>query len=512
MIKKNKQNQKYRFQLTCRFGYRLQALVIGFSILSVTAIPSAQAENDAANETKIHLSVYQVLQQVIDAYPSLETLALKVFQAQSKVEQVRGQLDWRMQAIASLAREPGLFLGTSDNIKGSANFSKRMENGDTLNLLASLNRSDSEMSLSPSFPNPMYAAQIKLSYRKPLLRDRGFPSFAEDLKRAELDIRIAQENRVVAYESILNQVIAIFYSINSTVRQVENIHQSLERTKRLKKFIESRLNLGIAENKDILQILAQIDAQNAQLQVLDAALQQQIINLNRLLVNDWNTLISLDVERETINDKSYQENIDLVQKHSPILSILDLQLQHVQNNLDRIRDMTKDDIDLVLFAGAQSVTGDSALGNVSERDNIGGVSVEYKINQSNTTKASLIREIRLYQDMAFVEKKHTLQDIQYDVAELVSGISLLTKAVSAYEKSVTSEKKKLDDAEARYRRGRIDIDRVIGFENQLSAAELLLEIQRIEIDRRRLSLAVLNGDIWKKLKLPEMSVGKDVSY
>jgi len=475
----------------------------------MVAALTAYADQGDGEKATPGLTVYQVLQKVIDSYPSLQISALKVQQAQAKVAQIRGQLDWQLQAMAGVAREPGLFLGTMDTLKGSANFSRRLENGDSVGVFGAVNRSDSEMNLSPTFPNPSYNTQIRLNYRKPLLRDRGFPSYTQDLNNAELNIQLAEKNRLQIYENLSGQVIAIFYAVNTTVRQVENINQSLQRTKRLKKFIEGRLNLGIAENKDMLQILAQIDTQNAQLMVLDAAMKQQIINLNRLLVNDWNAPLQLAIKGEASGDISYPQNLELVKKHSPLLAVWDIQLQIVQNNLDKIRDMNQDNADLVLYAGAQSVTGDSTLGSVSENDSIGGISVEYKIRQSNNTKAAYLKEAQLYQDNVLVEKKHAIQDIQYDVAELVSGISSFKEAVSAYEKSVASEKKKLEDAEQRYRRGRIDIDRVIGFENQLAAAELLLELQRIETERRVINLSVLNGEIWKTLHLPDLSLDRE---
>jgi len=497
------------------FGYPTQfanwhglflAALLGAALMAVDA-QGAESSDTGSAETR--LDIYRVLQEVIDKYPSLALASLKVQQAQTKLAQIRGLLDWRLQASAGVAKEPGFFLGTTNSLKTNANFSRRLENGDSLAIIAALNRSDSEMSLSPTFPNPSYNTQVRINYRKPLLRDNGFASFSQDLKNAGLNTQWAQQNRLSAYEGILGQVIGIFYSINATVRQVENIHQSLERTKRLRKFIKGRLNLGIAENKDILQILAQIDSQNAQLQVLDSAIKQQYINLNRLLVNPWDTPLQLEVENSQQPLTSYQENIVLVEKHNPRLAMLDIQLQIANNNLEKIRDLNKDSADLVVYAGAQSVSGDSAMGSVEENDTIGGISLEYQINRGKQAKAAQQKELQTLVDMALVEKKYSLNDLQYDVAELVSGINLDNQAIAAYEKSVASEKKKLDDAEARYRRGRIDIDRVIGFENQLSAAELALEIQRIELEKRRVSLSVINGKIWNQLKIPEMASETD---
>ena len=499
IFKKKLKYQSHRSR--CRVS-AIGAIIYSVMISVVFASVACADESAVASASK--LGITQVLQQVIDTYPSLEKAAISVQQAKVKVDQVRGQLDWRLQAAAGVSRDPGLFLGTTDNIKTSASFSRRLENGDSVSLTGSLVKSDSEMSFAPNLPNPSYNTQIRLNYRKPLLQGKGSPGLTGDINNAEVGIEIAQASRKSAYENVLRQVIELFYSINTTVRQVENIHQSLQRTKRLKKFIESRLNLGIAEDKDMLQILAQIDGQNAQLQVLDTAMRQQFINLNRLLTKHWDSPLNLELKHASADDKGYQENLDLVKTRSPSLAIVDYQLKVVENNINKIRDAAKDAADLVFFAGGQSLSGDATTGSVSENNGIGGVSIEYRIDQGNKSKAALLADAQFQQDMTLLEKKQILQNIEYDVAELVSGIQSVKAAEAAYQKSVNSELKKLEDAEKRYRRGRIDIDRVIGFENQLSASELSLEIQRIEIERRRELLSVLNGEIWNRLTLPSV--------
>lgn len=448
------------------------------------------------------LSVLAMAQKVIDAYPSLAIAALKVEQAQQKVAQVNGQLDWHLQANAGVSRDPGFFLGTVDGLKTSANLQRQLENGDRLSLSASLNRSDSEMSLSPTFPNPSYTTQFRVDYRKPLARGQGFPIFQQNLNNAQLGIELANANKKIAYNNILRQVIALFYSIASTLRQEENIHLSLTRTKRLKKFIESRYNLGIAENKDLLQVLAQVDGQNAQLLLLDAAKQQLIISINRLMARDWNTPLQLDIQDSKDADQPLAGELERVKKASPALSVADKQVEIAGNNLKVINDTTRDSLDLVLYAGAQQLSGDTAAGDsVLENDSIGGVGIEYNINKGKQEKQALLKESQTLMDIALLNKKQLLFDLEYDTAELVSEIGAIKKTIAAYEKSVHSEQKKLDEADKRYRRGRIDIDRVIGFENQLSAAELALEMQRLSIMQRRYLLSVLNGDIWTKLTI-----------
>ena len=78
---------------------------------------------------------------------------------------------------------------------------------------------------------------------------------------------------------------------------MDNLRQGLERTRKLLKFIKSRRNLGIAETKDELQVQAQLDSQQAQLQALNIAWTQQRIALNRLMGRPWDAAMALSPMR-----------------------------------------------------------------------------------------------------------------------------------------------------------------------------------------------------------------------
>ena len=80
--------------------------------------------------------------------------------------------------------------------------------------------------------------------------------------------------------------------------------------------------------------------------------------------------------------------------------------------------------------------------------------------------------------------------------------------MKAYALSVTSEQKKLQDAEKRYRQGRTDTDQLIQFEAQLSAAELNLELQRIELLGVEQKLRLLTGQLWDNIQYPALNLSE----
>ena len=84
----------------------------------------------------------------------------------------------------------------------------------------------------------------------------------------------------------------------------------------------------------------------------------------------------------------------------------------------------------------------------------------------------------------------------------MAEINVSKAAYDAAQISVDSEKAKLADAEQRYRKGRIEIDRLIQFESELNDSRLLLDIRQVELERRQYKLALLRGIIWQQMELP----------
>ena len=92
-------------------------------------------------------------------------------------------------------------------------------------------------------------------------------------------------------------------------------------------------------------------------------------------------------------------------------------------------------------------------------------------------------------------------DLRYDAASLLAELKAIQATITAYRRSVKSEHAKLDEAEQRYRKGRITIDQVIQFENQTAASELGLVLQRIDYQRSLSRLELLRGTLWNAVNL-----------
>ena len=126
----------------------------------------------AAEQT---MSYEQVLQRVVDYYPSLKTAAIQTERSKQEYIKVQSQLGWQLGAQAGMSHDVSLFSVPNDNINIGAGLSRQIESGGALSLSAGVNYDDSETSFSPTLPNPATRTSIDVDYRLPLARGSETP-------------------------------------------------------------------------------------------------------------------------------------------------------------------------------------------------------------------------------------------------------------------------------------------------------------------------------------------------
>ena len=100
------------------------------------------------------LTLEQVLQRVIDHYPSIKIASIQVEKAKQESIKIDSQLAWQLGAQAGISRNVSLFGIASDKLDASGSLSHQLESGSSISLDASLSYEDSETSFSPAFPQP----------------------------------------------------------------------------------------------------------------------------------------------------------------------------------------------------------------------------------------------------------------------------------------------------------------------------------------------------------------------
>lgn len=444
------------------------------------------------------MQLEQVLQKVIDHYPSIKTAAIQVERARQQSKIVNSQLGWQFGAQAGVSRDVNIFTSPSDRIDVSGDLSRQLSNGSILSLQAGVHHVDEESVSSPSLANPSTSSIIDLRYRKPLRKGVNNPAFTEGLAAAEADADNSQAELALLYDQLGEQVIDLYAEAATVQARIANSEEALIRARRLKRYIKKRAVLGLSEDKDILQVEAQQSSLNAELKNLTTTWEMQRISLNRLMGFPWDT--ELQTSYDEIFDIGVEDTDKLFQRltdYNPQMKQLDARLLLADSALRSQRDQRQDMLDLVMFVGSRTQHGDSAITNLDESELVGGVRLEFSQSIDKNGLDAALYQAQLARSAVLQDKRQLQEDLHYDLLSLLAELTANQESIHAYRLSVASERRKLKDARERYYSGRVDTDQIIQFEDQLSLAEFRLELQRIDHMRRYSRLELLLGNTWQ---------------
>ena len=462
--------------------------------MSIGFVETASAEE---------MTLVQVLQRVVDHYPSLKTAAIQVERARQTSKTIDSQLGWQLAAQAGVQRDSTLFGTPTDVIDVGGRLSRTLESGSILSFEASARREDSEGVFSPVIPNPSTTTNVDITYRKPLAKGSDNPLYTEGLAAAKAEVAASRAESETLYDQIASQVIDLYISAATIKARMHNKERAITRAKRLQNFINDRASLGISEDKDILQVNAQISSLQAELGALQTLWQKQLISLNRLMGREWSAdLVIPQSIWLTASTSDFNTLFQAVKDHSPEIHSVDARIELADSAIRVRRDEREDNVDLVLFVGNRTQDGDTGFGDIDESEVVGGIRLEFKQSVDKTGVDAELYQAQLDRSAALQDKRQLIEDLQYELSSLLAEIEANKDAIKAYKLSVSNERKKLDDAVKRYRTGRTETDLLIRFEDELSQAEFALELQRLELVRRQYNLKLLQGKLWDTINLP----------
>ena len=447
------------------------------------------------------MSIEQVLQRSIDNSISLKIASLQTERATHEKVKIESMLGWQITNQTNFNHDVG-FTGTPSNVFRSVSGVNRMlKNGDIVGSSANYSLEDSEFVFSPAFPNPAHRVNLDLNYRKPLWRDANNPSYSIGLTSADLGTKLTIENTSIIKDQFAAQVIETYYITLLTQAGIHNIQRATTRTKRLIKFIKKNQQLGLAEEKDLLQVNAQLQTLVAEQSSLELAWVQQQVLINNFMGRDHRaefspTLTSKFHALPTNENTLLQEAI----KHAPAIRLKNAQIELAETTMARIRNSKKNKLDAIASLGTRSAYGkNSSNGTVNEHDYAVSIGIDFSRSLDKRGIDAEIQQAMLDRSIALQEIENIKRELKYSVLGFRQEISSTNTAISAYKKRVKKEKQKLEEASERYRRGRTDTQQLILFENDLSTAEFLLEQKRIDLARRYARLDLLRGKTWEKV-------------
>lgn len=88
----------------------------------------------AATANARELVLGQVLQSVIDKYPSVRAATLQVEKAKQEIAKVESQLGWQLSAKAGLSHNVSVFNIASNSLNLAGAYSKQLESGSSVSI------------------------------------------------------------------------------------------------------------------------------------------------------------------------------------------------------------------------------------------------------------------------------------------------------------------------------------------------------------------------------------------
>ena len=452
---------------------------------------------------KLELTIYQVMQRVLDRYPSLKISEMEVAQAAEQRQQIESSLGWILNSSAGVTHDL-TGLGTpSDRLDVNGSIARQLKSGGTLSLSGGYRYEDSSLSFSPALPNPAHTTRLDLSYRMPLSKGEGNPLYTEGVISAEAGHKLAKANQLLTQITLAEKVKDLFYASAQTQARLDNAKQAVQRARNLEVHINKNFKLGLSEDKDKLQARAQTDSKIADLSAIRLQWRQQQSSLIRLMLEE----IDQDIHPLLVSTKN-SNNYDLVdlikstESYHPAVKITQAKLEIAESQINTTLDTKKDSLDLVVSVGSRTSDGNNAIGgNISEQDWAGAVSIEYKHLFDDKGVSSKYKQAQLEKNIALQNIRKTNDDIRYTVSGLVAEIKAAKIAVKTANQKLKSESLKLKEAEHRFRTGRADTAQLIQFQNEYSFAQLAYQNQKVDMNNRVIALQIFTGQFWNELEV-----------
>jgi outer membrane protein TolC len=473
--------------------------------LSAIVMQASHADMNTETILENRLTIYQVMQRVIDRYPSLRISDLEVEQAEQQRQQVESRLGWILNSTGGVTHDLTALGAPSDRLDITGSIARQLEQGGTLSLNGGYRYEDSTLVFNPAFPNPAQTTRLDLSYRLPLLQGDNNPIYSENLISADEGFKLAKANKLLTRITLAEKVKNLFYSAALTHASLINANEAVQRTRKLEEFINKNVTLGLAEEKDKLQIRAQLHSKLAELSAIQIQKKQQQTSLNRLMLEQWQQDVSPVL---TLRDKEKQYVInDLIKRTKdshPAIKIAQAKLSIAESQIRTAQDAKQDNLDLVMSVGSRTTDGKSKTATVSEKDWAGSMRIEYQHLFNDNGVSSIYKHALLAKSIALQNIQTTNDDIRYTVSGLVAEINAARLAVKTALQKLTSESLKLKEAEYRFRNGRTNTAQLIQFQNEYSFAQLAYQNQNIDLNNRIVALQIFTGQFWNELEILPM--------
>ena len=477
-------------------------------VIKIVTIVSCFLLSIHANAEKLDLET--AIKKLINYYPTLKIAQLKMQQANLEIDSVKSQLSWDLNGSVGVSHDVSAFSTPYDRFEAAANISRKLESGHSMGVSGRYQYSDDSFVLNNSFPNPSESLNLDLNYRVPLGRGEGNNGYQQSLAIAEMQKNIEALNKKEILKALTQQVVNLFYDIDNTEQRLIYTESSIKRSKRLRNYISRNMELGIYEEKDILESEAQMLKVIAEKENLILALDGQKHVLRKLLGINIGVPINLIDTAVSSSNGTEDELLMLAENDSPILQIKKYLLDISDAKIISGMDVNSAQKDIVFSVGARSLYGDSSSGNVSEEDYSAQLRFEYNYDLGNKSYTSKIGKIKKEKNIAIEDLRLSKNEVKYTLNSLLDKINRQKIVKGRLRQHKEISQKKYNEAMRRYKKGRIDTTDLIRFENDLHIVSLDYVSSDINLSHSQVNLALLTGNLWASLGMRDIvdNIGK----
>jgi outer membrane protein TolC len=451
--------------------------------------------------TAEELNLSQALQRLIDYYPTLQIAKLKTEQASWEINNVKNRLSWKLNGAAGMVHDVSAFGTPFDRFEASANLDRKLSSGHSVGVSGRYQYNDDSFVINNSLPNPSQSLDFDINYRIPLGQGEDNIGYHQSLLIAETQKNIEELNRKAILKSLTGNIVSLFHEISSLEQRMLYTKASIQRSRRLKQYIVRNKELGLYEDKDVLEANAQLLKVIAERESISLALSEQKNTLRKLLGMDTGSLIDISINRLPSHGMDEDELLSSAKNDDPLLQIKMRTLDIADANIRIALNENSDKKDMVLSLGARTLNGDSATESISEEDYAAQIRFEYEYDLGRHAYTSRIEKIKRQKDIILQEVRLNQDSIKYELTALLDKIKKQHSLINKLKQHQQVSSSKLNDALNRYKQGRIDTTRLIQFENDLHLANLDLSSANTNLSHSEINLSLLTGRLLSQLKI-----------
>ncbi len=328
--------------------------------------------------------------------------------------------------------------------------------------------------------NPYYTAEPKLTLTQPLLRDSGI-----SVNTAE--IRIAQNERLVSEEDFKETVMEIitrtkadYYDYIYYLEKYAIASSALRRAEDLLEINKARYQKGLVSSVDLLETESAVAQRQKALLSAEAELKKSEDELKLItnLVDDpqvWNTKIELiDKEIEfNVEKGDLIESLKNAFKYRPDYNSQMIDLKNRDIKILTAKNALFPTMDLVGSFGLNGLGKDyqDSIDNISSDYKDWSVGVKLSIPWGGEERTTYDQK-KLEKAQVLIELKKLEQEIILEVRDKFRAVDIQMRQVEAAKISKEKETQNYEAQKERYAQGQVSTHEILEYQENLAQAEL----------------------------------------